>query len=76
MSKSKAREDYQAICSALCGALQLTRNFNDLLALTHEEDANGERWVTVLFVGGYKKKALVTGDSGWAMIKDIIAAIK
>ena len=70
------REDYQAICNTLCVALQLTRNFHDLLVLNHEEAANGERTVTAFFVGGGKKYARVTGDSGWGMIKDILNAIR
>lgn len=69
-------EDYQEICNSLLRTLQMTNNFNDLLSLTHEKDAAGERWVTAVFASGCKKYAYVTGDNGWGMIKDVIRAIR
>ena len=64
-------ENYQVICNWLCGALQRTRQFNDLESLEHIQEGK-ERYVVAKFDGYYTKRIRVTMDSGIAMIKDIV----
>lgn len=65
-------EDKQKICDLLLPALRATRGLYDLEALEY----NGHCEIIIaIFAGGYKKIANVAGDSGTAMIKDIIAQI-
>ena len=64
-------ENYQVICNWLCGALQRTRQFDDLESLEHIKEGE-ERYVVASFDGNYTKRIRVTMDSGIAMIKDIL----
>ena len=64
-------ENYQVICNWLCGALQHTRQFNDLELLEHIQEGK-ERYVVAKFDSYYTKRIRVTMDSGIAMIKDIV----
>lgn len=65
-------EDRQLICDRLLDALQITRAFDDLLELAYFP---ARETVPAIFENGMKKTANVSGDSGIAMIRDIIAAI-
>ena len=64
-------ENYQVICNWLCGALQRTRQFDDLESLEHIQEGE-ERYVVANFDGNCTKRIRVTMDSGIAMIKDVI----
>jgi len=55
-------EDKQAICTALCAALRMTRQFPDLEELSYQIQEDGEEIVTARFKGG-KKEICVTWDS-------------
>ena len=65
------REDKQAICDALCKALQLTRSGSDISKI--EYHAEGE-YVTVYYTSGHIN-INVAFDSGIAMIRDILKGL-
>lgn len=62
-------EDKQAICNALAIALRLTRMFEDLDYLAYNDDSET---VIAKFKNGGLRVIGVEGDSGYAMIKDIV----
>lgn len=61
-------ENKQLICDKLLEALQLTRQMEDLTALTFDPETE---IVTAKFKGG-NKKINVACDSGYSMISDLI----
>ena len=65
-------EDKQLICDLLALALKRTREYSDLISLVYDEE---EETVRIFFTKG-SKKANVALDSGSAMIRDIIYAIR
>ena len=65
------REDKQAICNALCTALQLTRSGSDISEI--EYHAEGE-YATVYYTSGHIN-INVAFDSGIAMIRDILRGL-
>ena len=65
------REDKQAICNALCTALQLTRSGSDIFEIRY--NAEGE-YVTVYYTSGHINIS-VAFDSGIAMIRDILRGL-
>ena len=65
------REDKQAICDALCKALQLTRSGSDISEIRY--NAEGE-YVTVYYTSGHIN-INVAFDSGMAMIRDILRGL-
>lgn len=65
-------ENKQEICDLLLKALQATRNLCDLTDLFYDSK---EDVVIATFDNGYTKTANVYGDSGTAMIRDIIKQI-
>lgn len=65
-----AREDKQAICQLLLAALQKTRAYHDLTDLEY-----GPSIVTAKYAGGGTRRINTEGDSGIAMINDILAHI-
>ena len=62
-------EDKQTICNALATALRLTRMFEDLDYLEYNDDSET---VMARFTNGGMRRIGVEGDSGYAMIKDIV----
>lgn len=68
------KEDKQAICDALCETLRLTRQFSDLDRIEYTKSGEAE-WATCYLPGG-KVMAAVTWDSGIAMIRDILRALR
>lgn len=67
-------EDKREICSLLAKTLQATREYDDAVGIIYRKDPDGEEKVFVHFANGVKT-ADVTGDSGIAMIRDILKAI-
>ena len=67
--KETMRENKQEICDSLCATLQKTRDQRDLLSLTFDEALE---IVIAEYTDGEKKEIGVWGDSGVALIKDII----
>lgn len=65
-------ENKQEICDALCETLKLTRGYYDIQKIEYDY-MKGE--VSIKFANG-TKTANVFGDSGEAMIRDIIDAIR
>jgi len=65
-------EDKQLILDALLKVLELTRNRYDVIDLQYDEEKGT---VTALFGSGATKIANVAGDSGTAMIRDVIYQI-
>ena len=63
------KENKQEICNSLCATLQKTRDQRDLLSLTFDENLE---IVIAEYTDGEKKEIGVWGDSGVALIKDII----
>lgn len=63
------RENKQEICDSLCATLQKTRDQRDLLSLTFDKTLE---IVIAEYTDGEKKEIGVWGDSGVALIKDII----
>lgn len=70
--KETMRENKQEICNSLCATLQKTRDQRDLIALDYD-DANGI--VLASYEDGSEIVVNVRGDSGVAMIADIIREI-
>lgn len=66
------KEDKAAITKALIPVLQMTRHLEDLADLEYVVEDNREEFVIATFKNGYKKRMYVTGDSGYALIKDVI----
>ena len=69
-------DNKKEIVKSLCETLRLTRDQEDLVSLDYEKQTNGEEIVTAIYDGGGKKTAVVTMDSGIAMIRDILRAIR
>ena len=65
------KEDKQAICDALCKALQLTRSGSSIFEIRY--NAEGE-YVTVYYTSGHIN-INVAFDSGMAMIRDILRGL-
>ena len=68
----KLKEDKAAITKALLPVLQMTRHLEDLTDLEYVVEDNKEEYVIATFKNGYTKRMYVTGDSGYALIKDVI----
>ena len=69
-------EDKQKICDLLVPVLQATAAGKRLTALEYECDQRKHReTVTIRFQGIPQQKANVTGDSGVAMIYDILCKV-
>ncbi len=67
-------EDKTRIVAELLPVLQLTRMFSDLKALEYGASNAGE-YVTATFDNGFQKRVNVSGDSGVAVIRDIIGQL-
>ena len=67
--KETMRENKQEICNSLCATLQKTRDQRDLVSLTLDKR---QETVTAEYTDGDEKEISVWGDSGVALIKDII----
>ena len=63
------KENKQEICDSLCATLRKTRDQKNLESLTFDENLE---IVTAKYTDGEKKEISVWGDSGVALIKDII----
>ena len=69
-------EDKQKICDLLVPVLQATSAGRRILALEYTSDESRHReTVTIRFQGIPHQKANVTGDSGVAMIYDILCKV-
>lgn len=68
----KEEEDKRMICNHLCEALKLTRHCDGLEHLNYFEDS-GE--VIAIWDSGRRSIINVKGDSGIAMIRDVIRAL-
>lgn len=66
-------EDKQHILDLLLPALQATRDLEDLQGLAYDKEAEA---VTATFSSGGAKRANVACDSGIAMIRDVLEALK
>lgn len=63
-------EDKQLILSSLCDTLQKTRKFDNLIKIDYIKRENIE--YAILYFPNGKKHINITGDSGYAMIQDIL----
>ena len=63
------KENKQEICDSLCATLQKTRDQRDLLSLTFDKTLE---IVIAKYANGDEKEISVWGDSGVALIKDVI----
>ena len=71
----KGRENKQLICDLLCAALKVTLDQQDLQSLTYHYNGPDDQMVTIAWsVGGISVD--VSMDSGIAMIRDILKAIR
>lgn len=71
-------EDKQKICDLLLATLQATRECSDLESLTYvtpEQPNRYDSYVEARFQGGGKRIINTSMDSGFAMIRDIMAHI-
>lgn len=71
----KGRENKQRICDLLCAALKATRDQQDLHSLTYHFNGPDDQMVTIAWSNG-GTSVNVSADSGIAMIRDILRAIK
>ena len=62
-------ENKQEILDKLLPALQATRIFRDLASLDYDPQTE---MVTAVYDGGATLRVNVSGDSGFAMIKDVL----
>ena len=71
-------EDKKYILESLFETLTRTRKWRDEIAeMIYNKDKNGNEEVTVrLYEGNAEMFIDVTGDSGMALIKDVIAALE
>lgn len=70
------KENKQTICDALAFTLHFTRNQYDIEKLLYVHDPILDlELVKIKWSNGSSKKVNVTGDSGTAMIRDIMRAI-
>ena len=67
--KETMRENKQEICDSLCATLQKTHDQRDLVSLTLDKR---QETVTAKYADGDEKEINVWGDSGVALIKDVI----
>lgn len=67
--RRKLMENKQEILDKLLPALQATRLFRDLVSLEYEPE---QKMVTAVYDGGATLRVNVSGDSGFAMIKDVL----
>lgn len=67
--KETTRENKREICNSLCATLRKTRDQRDLVSLTFDEALET---VTAEYADGEKKEINVWGDSGVALIRDVI----
>ena len=65
-------EDKAAITKALMPMLQMTRNQADLVSLKYSRQDSGLESVTATWKGGAAESCNVTGDSGTALIRDVM----
>lgn len=65
-------EDKQAICDALCKALQLTVAGNDLISITYKTYGPWTQRAILRFRGGNTQEVNVSMDGGILMIRDIM----
>ena len=71
-------EDKQKICDLLLATLQATRECSDLESLTYvkpEQPSRYDSYVEAKFQNGGKRIINTSMDSGFAMIRDIMAHI-
>lgn len=69
-------EDKQKICDSLLGTLQETMAGKWAESLTYIKTASGEEYVRITYKDGHGALACVTGDSGLALICDVLNKIK
>lgn len=67
-------EDMQIILDYLLPALQQTRGGRKIVSLAYAVEP-GRETVTITFQSGGTRRVVVTGDSGVAMIYEVIRAI-
>lgn len=67
-------EDKKKIIEAFAEVMKMTRNYSDMVSLEYVQEG-GEELAVATFENGGKKKACVTGDSGWATLVDILKQI-
>lgn len=68
-------ENKQLICTRFRDVLKLTRQYHDLLDLIYVSQPNGRSYVLAVFAGG-RKHVNTSGDSGTAMLKDILTQLE
>ena len=68
-------EDKQKILDAFCKVLQMTRSCSDLESITYRvPDKTGSEYAVLKFQNG-DRMVNITGDSGTAMLKDVLKAV-
>ena len=71
-------ENKQDIANQLCEALKRTDMWNDITALKYIREPSGypEEWIYIDFKDHPAARRVdVSADSGWTLIKDVIAAL-
>ena len=68
-------EDKQEICNLLCETLAATRDHEEIQSIIYKKEQNKEIAV-VSYINGGSYVVNVSMDSGTAMIRDIMEAIK
>ena len=73
--KDGVMEDKEKICKHLFEALQLTREFSNLLMLKYTRTGDFSEVVTAKFTDNATKTINVSMDSGFAMMMDIMKGL-
>ena len=75
MDVNRNTEDKQAICDALCAALKLTRAGADIERLEYRRRPE-EEYVIIYRAGNNRHNVNVAWDSGAALIRDVMKAVR
>ena len=67
-------EDKKKIIEVFGEVMKMTRKYSDMVSLEYVEE-RGEEFAVATFENGGVKRACITGDSGWAVLMDILKAI-
>ena len=67
-------EDKKKIIEAFAEVMKMTRNYSDMVRLEYVR-GRGEEFAVATFKNGGVKRAIISGDSGKAILVDILKQI-
>lgn len=77
LCEMKSKEDKAKICVQLLKLLRMTRDQEALIGLEyHHDNKTYEETVVAIYRSGRKQVINVTADSGIALIRDVVRALR